>query len=166
MRCEGDFKIDSFGGITHQSSLSTLSLLKLLEICFLEAPYNYVPQNICISKLGVQLEKESMIFFHFRLVKIIKKLKSILKGKIHQSSDTIFMCVMVYLSKSPHQGQLINTLLCFCLLGRLNWFFTCKFFHTKQLFAEFSLVSDFFRSKKGKIQSYVLLFFNEKYQFI
>ena len=53
MRCEGDFKSDSFGGITHQSSLSTLSLLKLLEICFLEAPYNYVPQNICISKLGV-----------------------------------------------------------------------------------------------------------------
>ena len=53
MRCEGDFKSDSFGGITHQRSLSTLSLLKLLEICFLEAPYNYVPQNICISKLGV-----------------------------------------------------------------------------------------------------------------
>ena len=36
MRCEGDFKSDSFGGITHQSSLSTLSLLKLLEIYFLK----------------------------------------------------------------------------------------------------------------------------------
>ena len=36
----------------------------------------------------------------------------------------------------------------FPLAWRIKPVSTCKFFRTKQLFAEFSLVSDFFRSKK------------------
>ena len=45
--------------------------------------------------------------------------------------------------------------------GRLSRFYTCDFFRKKRLFAEFSLVSDFFR----RIQSYFLLFSNEKSHF-
>ena len=54
----------------------------------------------------------------------------------------------------------------FPLAWRIKPVSTCKFFRTKQLFAEFSLVSDFFGSKKSRIQSYFLLFSNEKSRFV
>ena len=44
--------------------------------------------------------------------------------------------------------------------------FHLRLFSTKRLFAEFSLVSNFFRSKKSRIKSYFSLFSNEKSRFI
>ena len=44
--------------------------------------------------------------------------------------------------------------------------FHLQFFHTKQHFADFSLVIHYFRSKKSRIQSYFLLFSNEKSHFV
>ena len=44
--------------------------------------------------------------------------------------------------------------------------FHLRIFCTKPLFAEFSLVSNFFRSKNSRIQSYFLLFWNEKIRFV
>ena len=63
--------------------------------------------------------------------------------------------------KRPKLGSADKSLLCLRKLGQLSWFSTCKFFLTKRLFAEFLFVSDIFR----RIQSYFLLFSNEKSHF-
>ena len=51
------------------------------------------------------------------------------------------------------------------LVWRIKPVFHLEFFRKKRVFAKFSLVSDCFRSKKSRIQSY-LLFSNEKSRFL
>ena len=63
--------------------------------------------------------------------------------------------------KEPALGSADKYFTLLPLVCPIKLVFHLQFFHTKRLFAEFSLVSDFFLSKKGRIQSF-LLFSTEK----